>query len=319
MVAGLFRVWAIAAAVSATAAGSSLHRRGATSGDDLQLADFHEGNAVSMLAKSEAEHPLSWLFGGVSANTSPAESSGSPSMQTVQMNQQQPVFVTGMPSVQPMPIVGAVPPSPLVAAAPPQGIAQPQQLVSQTPMAQPPVAQPQLAQPPILPVASPQTPMLGIVPVAGAPSGAPMPPPPGAIPLSALFPTKPPAKPKPAKPPAASTQEVAQMRTEITELRQEVVNGNKDMWNAVKLIMGTVEKDESTMKALTQDVRTLRGRHGGSVPLVADECTMRQSSCSECLSVPSCVWCKVEQRCYVGDSAGPVRGECAFFKHGTCG
>lgn len=115
------------------------------------------------------------------------------------------------------------------------------------------------------------------------------------------------------------TDEVSRMRNEITELRQEVVNGNKDMWNAVRLISSTVEKDNRAMQAVTQDVQMLRGRHGGSVPLVATECSMRQSSCSECLSVPSCVWCKVEQRCYSGDSAGPVHGECAFFKHGTCG
>merc|ERR1740133_103542 len=140
--------------------------------------------------------------------------------------------------------------------------------------------------------------------------------PPGAIPLSALVPTPAPAPPPPA---AAAQHEVAAMRNEISQLREEVVSSNKDMWSAVKLITATVEKDENTMQALTQDVQTLRGRHGGSVPLVATECSMRQSSCSECLSVPSCVWCKVENRCYSGDSAGPVRGECAFFRHGTCG
>lgn len=108
------------------------------------------------------------------------------------------------------------------------------------------------------------------------------------------------------------------MRGEMAELRKEVVNSNRDMWSAVKLITSTVEKDETAMQALTQDVQTLRGRHGGSVPLVADECSIRQASCSECLSIPSCVWCKVEQRCYSGDAAGPVRGECAYYRHGTC-
>lgn len=120
-------------------------------------------------------------------------------------------------------------------------------------------------------------------------------------------------------PPRVRQRDVEDMRKEIAELRQEVASGHQDMWNAVKLITATVEKDEASMQALTEDVQTLRGRHGGSVPLVATECSMRQSSCSECLSVPSCVWCKVEQRCYTGDSLGPVRGECAFFKHGTCG
>jgi len=108
------------------------------------------------------------------------------------------------------------------------------------------------------------------------------------------------------------------MQHEIAELRQEVVSSNKDMWHAVKLITSTVEKDETAMQAISQDVQLLRGRHGGSVPLVANECSMRQSSCGDCLSVPSCVWCKVEQRCYRGDSAGPVRGECAFFRHDKC-
>lgn len=137
-----------------------------------------------------------------------------------------------------------------------------------------------------------------------------------------LMPTAPMAaasQPRPEPHWRAPADEVSQMRNEIAELRKEVVNGNKDMWNAVKLITSTVEKDERVMEAVTHDVQMLRGRRGGSVPLVATECSMRQSSCSECLSVPSCVWCKVEQRCYSGDSAGPVRGECAFFKHGTCG
>merc|ERR1719487_2604085 len=115
-------------------------------------------------------------------------------------------------------------------------------------------------------------------------------PPPGAIPLASLTPS---ASQGEAKEQHAAPQEVAQMRSEIAELRQEVVNSNNDMWSAVRLITSTVEKDETAMQALTQDVQTLRGRHGGSVPQVADECTMRQSSCSDCLSVSSCVWCKV--------------------------
>jgi hypothetical protein len=158
-------------------------------------------------------------------------------------------------------------------------------------------------------------PQLGLIPVTAAPMPAGMQaiPPPGAIPLSAFTPTQ-----APTPPPAAAATEVAQMRSEMAELRNEVVSSNKDMWNAVKLITSTVEKDETTMQALTQDVQTLRGRHGGSVPQVATECSMRQSSCGDCVSVPSCVWCKVEQRCYSGDSAGPVRGECSLFRHGTC-
>lgn len=110
----------------------------------------------------------------------------------------------------------------------------------------------------------------------------------------------------------------SQMRAEIASLRQEVVNSNKDMWSAVKMISSTVKKDQAAMQAITQDVQALRGRHGGGVPQVATECSVRQSSCSECLAVESCVWCKVEQRCYSGDSAGPVKGECALFRHGTC-
>lgn len=164
------------------------------------------------------------------------------------------------------------------------------------------------------PIAGSSSPILGMMPVSPSPM-AMAGPPPGSIALAPLTPApSPPVTPKPV---AAS--EVAQLRSEIADLRQEVVSGNRDMWSAVKLISATVEKDETTMQALTQDVQTLRGRHGGSVPLVATECSMRQSSCSECLSVPTCVWCKVEQRCYSGDSAGPVRGECAFFRHGTCG
>merc|ERR1719162_185935 len=113
------------------------------------------------------------------------------------------------------------------------------------------------------------------------------------MPLSAFTQAPPPA-PVNVRPPAAAASEVAQMRNEIATLRQEVVSSNSDMWSAVKLITATVEKDENTMQSLTQDVQTLRGRHGGSVPLVATECSMRQSSCGDCLSVPNCVWCKVE-------------------------
>lgn len=164
------------------------------------------------------------------------------------------------------------------------------------------------------------------VPVVMAPmTPAPMmfPQPTQTLPAMKLVPATqaPPAPPPPPPPPVPYTVPpivVDQMRGEIAELRKEVAAGNKDMWNAVKLITSTVEKDEQSMQALTQDVQTLRGRHAGSVPLVADECSMRQSSCSECLSVSTCVWCKVEQRCYRGDALGPVRGECTFFRHGTC-
>jgi len=124
--------------------------------------------------------------------------------------------------------------------------------------------------------------------------------PPGAIPLSALVPTPAPAA---GPPPAAAQHEVAAMRNEITALREEVTSSHKDMWNAVKLITSTIEKDETNAKALAQDVQMLHGRPSGSVALVADECSIRQSSCGDCIAVPTCVWCKVEQRCFSGNTA----------------
>lgn len=117
---------------------------------------------------------------------------------------------------------------------------------------------------------------------------------------------------------SVSPEEVAQLREQIASLRSEVVSGQKDMFDVAKMIASSVEKTEKEMEALTQDVQTLRGRHAGSVPVVTTECSVRQSSCSECLSIPTCVWCKVEQRCYSGDKLGPLRGECAFFRHGQC-
>lgn len=275
-------------------------------GRTLRLAADYEadgrtnGSPLAMLAtgsgvedRSSAEHPLSWLFGFGDAPVSPA-----------------PLAMASLPAMPSPP--QQVPLTPLQPGIPPGlgsnspvGQAAPQQVVQ--PMGQ------LVGQPMGLPLPQPMgQPVLGITPLAppATPLAAPAP---GAIPLSALMPKQEPATPKPA---AAS--DVAQMRSEIADLRQEVVSSNRDMWNAVKLIASTVEKDEATIQAVTQDVQTLRGRHGGSVPLVATECSMRQSSCSECVSVPSCVWCQVEQRCYSGDSAGPVRGECAFYRHGTC-
>jgi len=303
MVAGLRILWAIAAAVVAHAAGYSLRlpensRKAADGGSTFSMLATGSDTAKS---GQSTEHPLSWLFGG-GDNGLPVA----------------PVQMTAQPLAPAQTV-----PMPLAPAQMPAAVA---------------VASPPMAQPMSFPVASHampaapggiSTPMLGITPAmpfAGMPmmAGAPIAAPPGAmpvgaIPLANLLPT--PAPPPPAapfKPPAADAQEIAQMRNEIATLRSEVSNGNKDMWNAVKLITSTVEKDETAMQALTQDVQTLRGRHGGSVPLVADECSMRQSSCGDCLAVPTCVWCKVEQRWFSGDSAGPVRGECAFFRHGTC-
>lgn len=271
----------IAAAVVSTAAGFSLN---SLRHPFTRNADVEQGQApVSMLDTGSGvdagqKAPFSWLFGGPATAGNPAA--------PVQMSGQPAFPVAGMPVAAPV----------APAAMPPVGIA--------------------------------AAPVLGLTPVAAAPAAAGMMPfngpPPGAVPLSTLTgglpgaaaPTAP-AAPK-NEPPAVAQHEVAQMRNEIATLREEVVSGNKDMWSAVKLITATVEKDENTMQALTQDVQTLRGRHGGSVPLVATECSMRQSSCGDCLSVPNCVWCKVEQKCFSGDSAGPVRGECAFFKYGTC-
>ena len=76
----------------------------------------------------------------------------------------------------------------------------------------------------------------------------------------------------------------------------EVENGNKDMWNAVRMISQTVDRDRDEMRGLTHDVATLRGRQGGGVPLVKSECSDMQSSCLECTSMPTCVWCKATHR-----------------------
>jgi len=108
------------------------------------------------------------------------------------------------------------------------------------------------------------------------------------------------------------------IKAEIVALRNEVKTGNDDMWQAAKLIAQTVDEDEKKLKSITKDVSTLRGRGGGLTPRVATECSARQSSCTECTSVPTCVWCGVEQKCYSGDASGPLRGECAFFKHDQC-
>jgi len=286
MTAGPTLCWAIAAFFFATASGRTLRSAGGQSTDD-----GGEGSSLSMLTTGSemqqrssqlagAGNPLSWLFGGAAVDPAPL------------------AFSAVAQPQMPMGLAQSVP----VAAVPPAAGVLP--LAAVTPVAA------------VLPVAGSISPTLGLMPVSPSPM-AMAGPPPGTIPLAALSMT--PAPSPPVTPQPAAANEVAQLRSQIADLRNEVVSGNRDMWGAVKLISATVEKDEATMQALTQDVQTLRGRHGGSVPLVATECSMRQSSCSECLSVPTCVWCKVEQRCYSGDSAGPVRGECAFFRHGTCG
>eukprot|EP00929_Paragymnodinium_shiwhaense_P002385 TRINITY_DN102606_c0_g1_i1.p1 TRINITY_DN102606_c0_g1~~TRINITY_DN102606_c0_g1_i1.p1 ORF type:complete len:196 (-),score=30.52 TRINITY_DN102606_c0_g1_i1:88-675(-) len=123
----------------------------------------------------------------------------------------------------------------------------------------------------------------------------------------------------------ASHEEVEALRQEIAGLRQEVSRGRTDMWSAMKTISQSVERSEVEMKALTKDVGMLRGRQGG-VPTYAGAppvsipsgCDSRQASCAECVGCISCVWCAVEQRCVPGDAAGPVRGECALFRHNVC-
>jgi len=112
--------------------------------------------------------------------------------------------------------------------------------------------------------------------------------------------------------------EVAALRAEIADLRNEVAQGSEETWSAVRLIASTVDKDEREMRALTQDISTLRGRRGGGAPLVPTECDGRQSSCVDCLGSPGCVWCRVEQRCFAGDSSGPLRGQCSLWFEGTC-
>lgn len=320
----LLTCFASTAAVS-TAAGHSLRLPYVpTSGSEPRGTGIAaDGGPMSMLSTNTdvqadvgADHPLSWLFGNAAPAGTPVAFTGTgsainaampavPAMQVtlpgggVVANTVGPtVHMQAMPVAPPSGLTGtAVPVSAVSIQEPMQTM--PVQLAAQL------AAQQQMA-PPTMP---------------GMVSPYYMPMQPGFLPMSAFRPTAaptPPPAPPPPPPPSVAPEEVAQMRTEIAQLRQEVVAGSKDMWNAVKLITSTVEKDELAMKTMTQDVQTLRGRHGGSVPLVATECSMRQASCSDCLSVPSCVWCKVEQRCYSGDSAGPVRGECAFFNHGTC-
>lgn len=127
----------------------------------------------------------------------------------------------------------------------------------------------------------------------------------------------------PSAPPAAAGLDDVQagmLRDEVQSLRQELRSGGDNVWNAVRMISQAVDGSRAEMRGLTQDVATLRGRQGGTAPLAAakTECSALQSSCLECLSASTCVWCKIEQRCYSGGGAGPGRGECDFFDHGTC-
>jgi len=137
--------------------------------------------------------------------------------------------------------------------------------------------------------------------------------------------TVPPAPTTPPPPPTKAPEEpkldkasAEQIKAEIVALRNEVKTSNEEMWKAAKLISQTVDADEKKMKTITNDISTLRGRAGGLTPRVSTECSARQASCTECTSVPTCVWCGVEQKCYSGDASGPLRGECTFYKHGLC-
>merc|ERR1719428_956106 len=128
----------------------------------------------------------------------------------------------------------------------------------------------------------------------------------------------PPTTPKPEEP-KLDKASADQIRAEIATLRNEVKASNDEMWKAAKMIAQTVDADEMRMKSITKDISTLRGRAGGLTPRVATECSYRQASCQECIAVPTCVWCGVEQKCYSGDESGPLRGECSFYKHaGQC-
>lgn len=114
----------------------------------------------------------------------------------------------------------------------------------------------------------------------------------------------------------------AGLRGEIRGLRQEVQQNRYDMYQAVKMVADTLDKDQTQMQALVRDVSALRGRQGGGWPRIASDCSALQATCGECLRVPSCIWCEVEQRCYHGDQRGPTHGECNSFRQGgenSCG
>eukprot|EP00746_Dinoflagellata_sp_MGD_P003962 gnl/MRDRNA2_/MRDRNA2_107666_c0_seq1.p1 gnl/MRDRNA2_/MRDRNA2_107666_c0~~gnl/MRDRNA2_/MRDRNA2_107666_c0_seq1.p1 ORF type:complete len:219 (+),score=43.65 gnl/MRDRNA2_/MRDRNA2_107666_c0_seq1:70-726(+) len=172
-------------------------------------------------------------------------------------------------------------------------------------VSQPPTAEPQLP-PGVFLVATTMAPMTNTQYWISAT----VPPAPTTLP--------PPTTPKPVEPKLDKASAEA-IKAEIVALRNEVKTSNDEMWKAAKLIAKTVDADEKKMKSITKDITTLRGRSGGLTPRVATECTFRQASCMECTAVPTCVWCGVEQKCYSGDASGPLRGECAFFKHaGQC-
>jgi len=132
---------------------------------------------------------------------------------------------------------------------------------------------------------------------------------------SAQQPLTTPSKPSDA-PSLDPSLRVVRVSQEVADLRGEIVQNNRDMWSAVKLISETVSSDEKMMEHLTRDVSTLRGRRG--VVQTNSDCSGRQSSCSDCLASSACVWCEVEQRCYGGDDSGPLMGECQLFQHGHC-
>mmetsp|Transcript_62665 Transcript_62665/g.149488 ORF Transcript_62665/g.149488 Transcript_62665/m.149488 type:complete len:165 (-) Transcript_62665:19-513(-) len=111
---------------------------------------------------------------------------------------------------------------------------------------------------------------------------------------------------------------VAAMRDEISELRQEVAQSNKEMWEALKMVSTTVDRDGEALRSMTRDIATLRGRRGGAEPPALDECSQRQASCGNCLDSPACIWCEVEQRCFKGDAQGPLKGQCLMYRHGQC-
>eukprot|EP00927_Polykrikos_kofoidii_P055847 TRINITY_DN50034_c0_g1_i1.p1 TRINITY_DN50034_c0_g1~~TRINITY_DN50034_c0_g1_i1.p1 ORF type:complete len:205 (-),score=32.16 TRINITY_DN50034_c0_g1_i1:103-717(-) len=122
---------------------------------------------------------------------------------------------------------------------------------------------------------------------------------------------------------AASVAQVQALREEIGALREEVARGQNDMWRALKLITSTVDQDMRDMKSMTHDVALLRGRRAGqrfsgSAGVVPSKCDARQSSCGDCVACPTCVWCEVEQRCVLGDSVGPLHGDCSLFRFGKC-
>eukprot|EP00747_Dinoflagellata_sp_TGD_P196576 gnl/TRDRNA2_/TRDRNA2_66865_c0_seq1.p1 gnl/TRDRNA2_/TRDRNA2_66865_c0~~gnl/TRDRNA2_/TRDRNA2_66865_c0_seq1.p1 ORF type:complete len:240 (+),score=29.15 gnl/TRDRNA2_/TRDRNA2_66865_c0_seq1:97-816(+) len=120
-----------------------------------------------------------------------------------------------------------------------------------------------------------------------------------------------------AEAPAATQNEVSELREEVKLLREEVSHTNQEMWDAAHLIASRVDKGEKDIAA-SFDVRTLRGRKSGGIPLVDTECSSRRSSCGDCLNSTGCVWCAIENLCFEGGVTGPSNGECSLFEHGSC-